>query len=92
MRRLLLRIRSIGADPRDDDELQVRKRFLVLCSVFVLPPAVLWGLFYLAYGEPLAAAIRLGYSAISALSIVVFAIRREFRVLRAVQLFLINPS
>ena len=89
MRRLLDQLGSIGADPRDDDELKVRKRFLVLCSIVVLPPAVLWGLFYLAYGEPLAAAIPLGYSAISSLSIVLFALRREFRVLRAVQLLLI---
>jgi guanylate cyclase len=86
---LLLRIGSIGADARDDDDLKIRKRFLVLCAVFVLPPSLLWGLFYLMNGEPLAAAIPLGYSAISALSIVVFALRREFRVFRAVQLLLI---
>jgi adenylate cyclase len=86
---LLLRLGSIGADTRDDDDLKVRKRFLVLSSIFVLPPSVLWGLLYLASGEPLAAAIPLGYTAISAVSITVFAIRREFRVLRAVQLFLI---
>ena len=89
MRRLLDRLGSIGADPRDDDELKVRKRFLVLCSIFVLSPAVVWGLFYLAFGEPLAAAIPLGYSVLSAMSIAVFAMRREFRVLRAVQLLLI---
>jgi adenylate cyclase len=89
VRRLLDEIGSIGADPRDDDELKVRKRFLVLCSIFVLPAGILWGLFYLAFSEPLAAAIPLGYSAMSTLSIAVFAVRREFRVLRAVQLFLI---
>jgi len=61
----------------------------VLCSIFVLPPAVLWGLFYLAFGEPLAAAIPLGYSLLSAISIAVFALWREFRVLRAVELLLI---
>src|SRR5713101_6785346 len=89
MRRLLTELGSIGADPRDEAELKVRKRFLVLCSIFVLPPSVLWGLFYLANGEPLAAAIPLGYVVISAVSIVVFARRRKFRELRAVQLFLI---
>jgi len=89
VRRLLEQIGSIGADPRDDDDLRVRKRFLVLCSIFVLPPSVLWGLLYLGYGEPLAAAIPLTYVAVSALSIAIFAVRREFRVLRAVQLFLI---
>ncbi|MDQ2914438.1 MAG: adenylate/guanylate cyclase domain-containing protein [Chloroflexota bacterium] len=89
MARLLNTLGSIGANPNDEEDLRVRKRFLVLCSIFVLPPSVLWGLFYLASGEPLAASIPLGYVAISALSIVVFAIRREFRVLRAVQLFLI---
>ena len=89
MKHVLDRLGSIGADPRDDDELKVRKRFLVLCSIFVLPPAVLWGLFYLAFGEPLAAAIPLGYSVLSAISIAVFALRREFRVLRAVELLLI---
>src|SRR5713101_1438706 len=89
MRRLLTELGSIGADPRDEAELKVRKRFLVLCSIFVLPPSVLWGLFYLANGEPLAAAIPLGYVVISALSIAVFARRREFRELRAVQLSLI---
>jgi len=89
MRRWLGALGSIGADPRDDDDLMVRKRFLVLCSICVLPPAVLWGLFYLAVNEPLAAAIPLGYSVISALSIGLFAVRREFRVLRAVELWLI---
>jgi len=86
---LLDELGSIGADPSDDDELRVRKRFLVLCSIFVLPAAILWGLFYIAFGEPLAASIPLAYAAISALSIAVFAVRREFRVLRAVQLLLI---
>jgi guanylate cyclase len=85
---LVDRLGRIGARPTDDD-VRVRKRFLAVVSVLVLPPGVIWGLSYLAFGEPTAAAIPLAYSAASALGIVAFAVTGSFRVFRTVELLLI---
>jgi adenylate cyclase len=49
---LLDRIRAVGADPRDDDDLRARKALLVQISVLILPIAALWGALYLAFGSP----------------------------------------
>jgi guanylate cyclase len=50
--RLLDRIRLVGADPHDDEDLRARKALLVLISVLILPVAALWGALYLAFGSP----------------------------------------
>jgi adenylate cyclase len=49
---LLDRIRAVGADPLDDDDLRARKALLVQISVLILPIAALWGALYLAFGSP----------------------------------------
>ena len=85
----LERLGRIGASPADDDDLAVKKRFLVLSSIFVLPPSVLWGLIYLAYDERAAAAIPLGYTVVSSVGIVAFGLTRSFRLFRALELLLI---
>ena len=40
----------IGADPRDDDELRLRKALLVLICILILPISLVWGAIYLAFG------------------------------------------
>jgi hypothetical protein len=49
---LVERLRLIGTDPEDDEDLRARKALLVLISVLILPISVLWGALYLAFGSP----------------------------------------
>ena len=86
---LVDRLGRIGAASTDGDDLGVRKRFLVLCSIFVLPPGVIWGLTYVAFAEPVAGAIPLGYSVVSAVAIIAFALTRNFAAFRTTELLLI---
>ena len=87
--RLLDAIGGIGADPADADDIRVRKRYLVAAAVLVLPAGIIWGLIYVAFGEPAAGAIPLGYSVCSTLSILVFARTHRFGVFRTLELLLI---
>ena len=45
------RIGTIGADPRDDEDLRNKKALLVLLAVLILPVSVVWGSSYLAFGS-----------------------------------------
>ena len=47
MNRSSARTATIGADPRDDEELRLRKALLVLIVVLVLPISIVWGGLYL---------------------------------------------
>ena len=49
--RAIARLRLVGADPHDDEDLRARKALLVLISVLILPVAALWGALYLAFGS-----------------------------------------
>ncbi|HEV2251027.1 MAG TPA: adenylate/guanylate cyclase domain-containing protein [Candidatus Limnocylindria bacterium] len=82
-------IGRIGADPRDGDDVRRKKRYLAAAAVFVVPAGVIWGLIYVAFGEPAAGAIPLGYSVISTISIVAFARTRSFGAFRTLQLLFI---
>lgn len=83
------RIGELGSDPADGDDVRVRKRYLVASAVLVLPAGVVWGLIYVASGEPVAGAIPLGYSVFSAVSVAAFARTRSFGVFRTLQLLFI---
>lgn len=82
------RIRRIGSDPRDDDELARRKQFLVGVSVAIMPIAVVFTALYLAFGQPLAAAVPGSYAALSLVGIAVFARTRRFGLFRTWELTL----
>lgn len=79
---------AIGAAPEDDENLRLKKVLLVASSVMLSVAALLWGTMYLALGRPISAAIPLGYSALSAVSIWLFARDRGFRRFRTSQLAL----
>jgi hypothetical protein len=66
-------VSSIGALPDDDEELRLKKAFLVTFSLVIIPSGAVWGAIYWAFGEPVAASIPLGYTILSACSILVFA-------------------
>lgn len=80
----------LGAAPADNDDERGNKRYLVTSATLVfIPVGVVWGLIYLAFAEPVAGSIPLGYSFLSTLSVVLFAYTRSFRVFRTLQLLFI---
>jgi adenylate cyclase len=90
---LTARLRLVGADPRDDEDLRARKSLLVLISVLILPVAALWGALYLSFGSPVGV-VPLVYFAVLLGSIVVFSRTRDFpRFLRVGQIdILLAPT
>jgi guanylate cyclase len=87
------RAARIGADPRDDDEMRLRKALLVLICVLVLPISALWGAIYLALGA-WAGLVAWLYLAISAVALAIFSRRRDLEWLLQVELLdiLIAPT
>ncbi len=73
----------------ESDEGRLRATVLVISTVLIGIAAVLWGAIYLAFDEPVAAAIPLGYSALSAVSIVAFRVTRRYQLFRLTQIVLI---
>ena len=71
------RLALVGADPRDDEDMQARKALLVLISVLILPVAVVWGALYLAFGSPVGV-VPLVYFAVLLGAIVAFSRTRDF--------------
>src|SRR5262245_51755937 len=74
---LRARIREIGADPTDDDELRQKKALLVLLAILILPVSLIWGSCYLAFGS-LVGVIPFIYFTVSVASLVVFSKTRSF--------------
>jgi hypothetical protein len=64
---------DLGVDAADDEDLRLKKVLLVASSAMLSAAAVLWGLMYLVLGRPASAAIPLGYSILSVVSIWVFS-------------------
>jgi adenylate cyclase len=81
----LARVAMIGADPRDDEDLRLRKVLLVLIAVMILPVSFVWGSLYLALGSPVGYVPFL-YFGISVASIVIYARTRDIGFLLRVQL------
>ena len=79
----------IGADPGDDDDIQLRKSLLVICAFSFVFAGTVWGATYIVLGETLAGMIPLSYSVISLLSILHFGLTRRYYVFRFSQLMLI---
>jgi adenylate cyclase len=71
------RLKVIGADPADDEDLRARKALLVLISVLILPVAAMWGALYLSFRSPVGV-VPLVYFAVLAGGIGVFARTRNF--------------
>jgi guanylate cyclase len=70
--RLLARLATIGADPRDDEDTRASKALLVLISVLILPVALLWAILYLSFGSPVGW-VPLGYFAVLLVAVLVFS-------------------
>jgi adenylate cyclase len=91
--RLTARLALVGADPRDDEDLRVRKALLVLISVLILPIAAIWGGLYLAFRSPVGI-VPLVYLAVLLGAIVMFSRTGDFaRLLRISQVdILLAPT
>jgi len=79
----------IAADPGDSDELRLQKTLMVSGSTMILIAGFLWSLIYFYFGEYVAGAIPFTYAIISSLSIILYAISRQFEFFRFSQLLLI---
>ena len=79
----------IGASPEDSEDIRSQKRLLASGSFMFIAAGALWGIAYLALGEPVAAAIPLSYSFVSLLSFLLFVLARRYRSYRSSQLVLI---
>jgi guanylate cyclase len=82
---VLARVAEIGADPRDDEDVRLRKSLLVLIAVMILPVSFVWGTLYLAFGSPVGWVPFL-YFSISVASIVLFAWNRDVELFLRIQL------
>jgi guanylate cyclase len=89
MKSLAKSIQRIGIKPEDSDELQLQKTILLISSLMVASAAILWGIIYYAFGHTVAASIPLTYSALSFLSISIFALGRQYQLFRFSQLLLL---
>ena len=89
IRRTLLLVSHVGADPDDSDEIRVQKSSLVLGSFMFIGAGILWGILYFSFGEFIAGAIPLGYAVVSSLSLITFHWTRQHRFFLFTQLFLI---
>ena len=89
MQKLFLLISRIGSDSNDTDDMRLQKNLLVLASFMFIVAGAMWGLMYMAFGEIIAGGIPFGYALFSSLSVLTFAITRQYRFFRFSQLLLI---
>ena len=91
--RILQRLSVVGADPRDDEDMRLRKSLLVLISLLILPVAFVWAVLYVTFGSPWGYAAVV-YAAVSIGSIVLFARNRNFDQLLNIQLIdiMLSPT
>jgi len=82
-------ISRIGADPNDSDHVRLQKALLATGAIMFILAGALWGMMYIAFGEPLAGSIPLSYAAISLLSVLLFGLTHRYRLFRFSQLTLI---
>ena len=73
----------------DPEELHLRKAVLILLSVTCTILGIFWGVTYFSLGRPLAGSFPLGYSAMSAGSLVYYLVSKRYKSFCRIQLFLI---
>ncbi|MGH7761890.1 MAG: adenylate/guanylate cyclase domain-containing protein [Candidatus Dormibacteraceae bacterium] len=84
---------TIGAAPGETEDQRLRRSLLVGLALAISLLAILWGLLYIVFGEPLGGAIPLTYTVLSLLSVVMFTVTRRYDVFRFTQtgLMLVLP-
>jgi len=81
-------VSGIGVASDDDEETRLQKAILTGTTLMVSVAAVLWGLAYLFFDEPVAAAIPLFYASFSIAYLAIWGISAHFRFFRLAQLTL----
>ena len=91
--RILQRLSVVGADPRDDEDMRLRKALLVLIALLILPVAAVWAFLYVTFGSPWGWTAAF-YAAVSIGSILLFARNRNFDLLLNIQLLdiMLSPT
>jgi guanylate cyclase len=79
-------ITSIGIASEDSTDTRLEKTLLVMSAMMMATLAIVWGSIYLLFGERVAAAIPLSYTALSYASIAHFARTRRYQFFRSSQL------
>ncbi len=79
----------LGARPDDTADVRVRKRYLLLMALLILPAGAVWGAIYWIFGQPLAALSPWSYMVLSAVSIFIFALTANYDFFRFAELGLI---
>lgn len=87
--KIIWQFSGLGVAENDSDQERVKKTIMTLTSLIIAFLAIFWGSLYVYVGYPMSGAIPLGYSAVSALSIVFFFITKQFVFFRFSQLALI---
>ncbi|TCN30685.1 guanylate cyclase [Kribbella orskensis] len=92
--RQLMRLSDLGARPEDSHDERLRQGTLIFLSVLVAALSTIWVTTYLAYGDPVSAAIPGLYQVITVIGLVVLARTRRFGTFRTMQLvaFLVLPA
>lgn len=80
---------GLGTRPDDGEDLRIRKRYLLLMALLILPAGLIWGAIYWVFGERAAALAPWSYVLLSALSIFAFALTGSYPLFRLAQLALI---
>jgi adenylate cyclase len=89
LRGLLAVATRIGSDPLDSPEERLRKALLVIVSLMILPPGVVWGILYWSFEERIPALFPWGFVVLLAVCLGIFSLTRSFRFLRNAELTLI---
>jgi len=91
---VLERLADIGARPEDSYDERLRAGALILASVGIALISFVWVLTYLAFDEPLAAAIPATFQVVTLVGLVVLARTKRFDIFRTTQLagFLLLPA
>ena len=91
---LLERLADIGAKPEDSHDERLRAGALILASVGIALISFVWVITYLAFDEPLAAAIPATFQVVTLVGLVVLARTKRFDIFRTTQLtcFLLLPA
>ena len=75
--------------PSDPEQMRLRKAVLILLSAICTILGVFWGITYFSLGRPLAGSFPLGYSVMSAGSLVYYLVSKRYKFFCRSQLFLI---
>ncbi len=85
-------VKNLAGDsevPSDPEQMRLRKAVLILLSAICTILGIFWGITYFSLGRPLAGSFPLGYSVMSAGSLVYYLVSKRYKFFCRSQLFLI---